>query len=71
MEPGDSNPRVLFKTLGKTACSESSAAPGAARRAPVDEVDAALQRVAEVWGDLPPEVRTGIVAMVTSVMGER
>jgi hypothetical protein len=30
-----------------------------------------MRRVAEVWDDLPPGVRTGIIAMVTSVVGAR
>ena len=52
------------KTSEKNRGSENSAAQGAAHVTPQRAIDSDLAKVVELWPELPPVVKSGILAMV-------
>ena len=52
------------KTSEKNRGSENSAAQGTAHVTPQRAIDSDLAKVVELWSELPPVVKSGILAMV-------
>ena len=61
---GDSNPRAATRNAAETGDSDVRAAPGAARSATDQQMNAELRRLVDAWLTLPAPVRTGILAMI-------